>query len=81
MSIEKVQRVFREVFENPDLSIFPDMTAKDVEGWDSFNHINLIVALEEIFGVSFTTEEIGGMANVGDLVKLLQKKGHDDVVW
>lgn len=80
MSIEKIQRVFREVFENSDLSIFPDMTAKDVDGWDSFNHINLIVALEEAFGVSFTTEEIGGMTNVGDLVKLLQKKGHD-VSW
>jgi len=56
------------------------MTAKQVANWDSFNHINLIIALEEAFGISFATEEMAEMANVGDLIKILQKKGHD-VSW
>ena len=75
MSVEKVQEVFQEVFEDPELEIFPVMAAKDVDGWDSYNHINLIVAFEEKFEISFTTEEIGSMANVGDLVRLLSGKG------
>lgn len=51
------------------------MTAKDVQGWDSFNHINLIVALEEAFSIVFTSPEITSMQNVGDLVEILKTKG------
>jgi len=80
MSKEKIQNVFREVFEEPELEIFPEMTAKDVENWDSFNHINLIVGLETTFNISFTTEEMAGMENVGNLVSILQKKGIE-VSW
>ena len=80
MGVEKVQEVFQEVFGKRDLRIFPEMTAKQVANWDSFNHINLIIALEEAFGISFATEEMAEMANVGDLIKILQKKGHD-VSW
>ena len=75
MSVERVQKIFREAFERDDLEIFPAMTARDVEEWDSFNHINLIVALEEEFGLTFTTDEIAGMSNVGDLVEILQRHG------
>lgn len=75
MSLEQVQKIFREVFESPDLKINPALSAKDVNNWDSFNHINLVVALEEEFKIAFTTSELAAMANVGDLVKLLQKKG------
>ena len=77
MSMEKLTAVFQSVFEDDALVLTPDLAAKDVENWDSFNHINLIVELEEAFGVTFTTEEITGMQNVGDLVVLLNDKGHD----
>ena len=75
MSVEKVQKIFREVFERGDLEIFSAMTVRDVEEWDLFNHINLIVALEEEFGMTFTTDEIAGMSNVGDLVEILHRHG------
>lgn len=75
MSIEKLQGVFREVFDDGELAIVPEMTAQDVQEWDSFNHINLIVALEEAFSVVFSSEEIANMRNVGDLVERLQNKG------
>lgn len=76
MGVERVQEIFREVFGDGNLNIFPEMTAKHVANWDSFNHINLIIALEEAFGISFATEEMAEMANVGDLIKILRKKGH-----
>ncbi len=75
MSISKVQNIFQEIFEDPMLSIAPGMTAKDVVNWDSFNHINLILALEEAFTVRFTTAEMAQMSNVGELVVSLAKKG------
>jgi acyl carrier protein len=75
MNIDKLQGVFREVFEDSELAIVPEMTAQDVPEWDSFNHINLVVALEEAFSVVFSSDEIARMRNVGDLVERLQKKG------
>ncbi len=54
--------------------VFEAMTAKDVEGWDSLNHINLIVAVEKSFKVTFTTKEVNGMKNVGELMQLIQAK-------
>ncbi len=80
MNIEKLRDQFREVFEDETLEIYPEMTAADVENWDSFNHINLVVAIETAFDISFTTQEIGEMRNVGDLVTSLKAKGVD-VDW
>lgn len=80
MSIDRVRAVFRDVFDNPTMEIAPGLTAQDVDGWDSFNHINLVVALEDEFGLSFTTDQIAGMANVGDLVDVLNDLGQD-VSW
>lgn len=77
MGKDFLQNIFREVFDQDDLTLRPDLSAKDVPGWDSFNHINLIVALEEAYNLTFDTEEIAGMANVGDLVAVLRAKGID----
>ena len=80
MAVDEVQAVFREVFDRPDLEIFPEMSAKDVEHWDSFNHINLIIGLEEAFDLSFSTEEIASMACVNDLIMILRRRGRE-VCW
>jgi acyl carrier protein len=77
---DHVQQVFREVFEIEDLEIFPEMTAQDVEAWDSFNHLNLVLTLEERFNIQFSTQDMAAMANVGDLFSLLNKHGVD-VEW
>ncbi len=74
MLLQRVTGVFQEVFNDPKLVITEETNASHVRGWDSFAHINLIVALEEYFKVSFTTKEIGSLTCVGDLLKLLQKK-------
>ncbi|MGP0073343.1 MAG: acyl carrier protein [Bryobacteraceae bacterium] len=70
----RVTDTFRNVFGEPDLAIWDDMTAEDVEQWDSLTHINLIVALEREFRVKFTTGEVSKLKNVGDLVSLIQAK-------
>jgi len=70
----RILDIFREVFNNPDLEITDETTAADVKEWDSFNHLSLIMAIEDEFTVSFTTKEIGQAACVGDLVQVLEKK-------
>lgn len=71
---DTVTKVFREIFDDEDLIITPETNASTIADWDSYNHINLIVALETRFEVSFTTKEIGSMTCVGDLLSLLDDK-------
>ena len=70
----RVTGIFREVFDDDTLEIHDRLTAKDVEGWDSLNHINLIVAIERALKVKFTTREVGKLADVGELLALIRAK-------
>ena len=70
----KLSDIFRVLFNRPDLELTDDLTAKDVPGWDSFNHVNLIINIEEEFSVRISNDEVGGMQNVGNLKKLLASK-------
>jgi acyl carrier protein len=70
----QLTKIFRDVFDDESVVLRPDMTAKDVEAWDSFNHINLIVATESEFGVKFKTAEVESLKNVGHFVDLIQNK-------
>ncbi|WP_158804263.1 acyl carrier protein [Acidisoma sp. L85] len=69
--------VFNDVFLRDDLVLRPDMTAEDVPGWDSFRQIDIIMAVEQRFGVKLETREIDGLNNVGDLVNVLTTKTGD----
>ena len=73
-TLERIQSVFRDTFDDDALALRPEMTADDVEGWDSLMHINLIYAIEQEFKVRFTTAEVTSLKNVGDLITLVEKK-------
>ncbi len=66
--------VFRNTFFQPALEINEGMTASDVDGWDSLSHFNLVLAVEKEFGISVTTRDVRSMKNVGDLIRLIDKK-------
>lgn len=66
--------IFRDVFGDDDIVAKPELTAKDVPGWDSFNHINIIVAAEVRFGVKFKAAEIESLRNVGDFARLIGQR-------
>ncbi len=70
----KLTDLFRELFADDAIVLTPETTANDIEGWDSFNHISVIVAVETRFGVKMTTNEIERLANVGALVSAIQSK-------
>lgn len=69
-----LQKVFREVFDDDTIEIRSDMTAADIEDWDSLAHVELVVAVEKTFNIKFTTQEIKGLKNVGDFMNLINKK-------
>ena len=66
--------IFHDLFDDDTIVLNPGLTAADVPEWDSFNHINLIVAIEARFGIKFQTAELESMQTVGHLADLVQSK-------
>ena len=71
---QQLTEIFRDILDEDDLELRPGLTAADVPEWDSFNHINLIVAIESCFGIKFQTAELESMQTVGHLADLVQSK-------
>ena len=71
--LERLTPIFQEVF-NPNVVVIETLDASQVEEWDSLNHIALIIAIEEEFGLEFSTDEIAQMQKVGDLVDILVRR-------
>ena len=74
VGLEDIRHIFVDVLGEKGRTIAETTTATDVEGWDSFAHITIVVAVEEKYGVSFTTEELGQMTCVGDFITVLNGK-------
>ena len=70
----KLKFVFEKVFQEKDLTITREMTAEDIEEWDSLRHIQLINEVETAFGLKFRLREVLSMKNVGDLIDLIHAK-------
>jgi len=73
-TIDRLQEVFRDVFDDDELTITPETTADDVEDWDSLQHVTLVVNVEAAFGVKFSSLEVAGLKNVGQLIGLVESK-------
>ena len=72
----RLQEIFRDVFDDDEIEIFDEMTADDIEEWDSLTHIQLIVACEQEFDIKFQTAEVMGLKNVGEFIALTDRKIH-----
>jgi len=73
-NFEKLNQIFRMVFDDNEITIKPEMTANDIDGWDSLSHINLIVAVESAYGIKFSRKDVLSFKNIGDLYKCLESK-------
>lgn len=63
----KLEQVFREVLGDDELKLTGELSARDVESWDSLAHINLMFAIEEEFGLQFSDEQFTSFQSVGEL--------------
>ncbi len=72
-TINDLLPVFREVLEDDTITVDESSTAKDVPGWDSLNHIYIVVAIEKKFRVKFTSSQIQGWKCVGDILDDLNR--------
>jgi acyl carrier protein len=68
----RLAEIFEDVFDEDTIKVTPELSAKDVDGWDSLTHIRLLLTIERAFKIKFSTSEIGRLENVGDLVNLIK---------
>ena len=71
---ERLQEIFRDIFDDEELEIREEMSAKDIEDWDSLAQINLIIAIEKEFGVKFNLEDVSKLKNIGEMLGLISLK-------
>ena len=72
--LSMLTEVFRSVFEDDDLTISRATSAKDIANWDSVMHVSLIISVEKAFGIRFSSSEVAGLKDVGELVDLIDAK-------
>lgn len=72
--LSRVQRVFVDLFDDPGIVLDRDTTAADVDGWDSLATVELMIELEDEFGVRFATGEMTQMKNVGELLDRIARR-------
>jgi acyl carrier protein len=70
----RLSEIFRDVFDDDSIEVKPDLTANEVEGWDSLTHIRLMLTVEKTFKVKFSPSELANLKSVGDLVALIKKR-------
>ena len=72
--LTKLQPVLQEVFDEDDLIVTPQMTADDVDEWDSLSNVRLMISIEVEFGIKVKASEVANLSHVGLLVDLISKK-------
>jgi len=71
---QKLTGIFHDVFDDDSIVLTPELTAADVEGWDSLTHIRLILSVERAFKVRFNAAEVARLKNVGEFVESIKAK-------
>jgi acyl carrier protein len=74
MIYTKLTAIFHDVFDDESLVLRPDLTADDVDDWDSLSHLRMIMTVQSEFGIKLSASEIGQLKNVGDLATLIGAK-------
>jgi acyl carrier protein len=70
----RLTKIFEDVFDEDSIVVTSELSAKNVEAWDSLTHIRLMLTVEKAFKIKFSTSEVGQLQNVGELVRLIEGK-------
>lgn len=72
-TLEKIQPIFKDIFDDENLVVTEKTVAADVEDWDSFAQMQIVMGIEDMFGIKFSTDEVTEFKNVGDVIKAIER--------
>jgi acyl carrier protein len=70
----EVQNIFREVFDDDEMTVTLETGSKDIDGWDSVAQVKLVLAVEERFGFQFSEDEVSSIKTVGGFVEAIERR-------
>jgi len=73
--MNKLTKIFKDVYAEQDIQLRPELHIRELENWNSFNHISMMINLETTYGVIFSSGDIEKINTVGDLLSILKEKG------
>jgi acyl carrier protein len=71
MTIDDFRLLLEDVLDQSGLTLAPETTAKDIEGWDSLNHVRLLLRIEQRYGIDLPIGDIEDAKNVGELLAII----------
>ena len=72
---DRLSQTIAQVFGVAPESISDETSPKSVGGWDSFGHLNLVMALEDEFSIALSPEDAVAMRSVGEVRTVLRRAG------
>ncbi|MCL1830457.1 MAG: acyl carrier protein [Oscillospiraceae bacterium] len=72
--LDRVQNIFRDIFDDNDILITDETNATDIEDWESLEQINILVAIQKEFSIKFSIDDVEGLENVGQTIDLIEAK-------
>jgi acyl carrier protein len=69
--VDRLNHLFRDIFEDDDIAVTDATVAADIDGWDSLAHITLILGVEREFRIKMTAAEVGSLKNVGQMIDVI----------
>ncbi len=72
--LDKMKKIFADYFDDDNLNITRDTNANDIEDWDSIAQVGLILSIEKIFSIQFSSGEVENLQNIGEMVDLISAK-------
>lgn len=72
--LAELQPIFHDIFDDDSIVVTKETNAEMIEGWDSFAYVRLVVAIEKHFGIKFTLGELQGLKNVGEIIRVIERK-------
>jgi acyl carrier protein len=70
----ELTNIFKKVFNNPQIVLKDELTANDIEKWDSLTHMILISEIESLFQIKFKLKDLNKMNNVGKMIEIVSQK-------
>lgn len=72
--VDTLSGIFKTVFTDDSITLTDELSANEVERWDSLSHMILISEIEKSFSIKFKLKELNKMRNVGDMVNIIISK-------
>jgi acyl carrier protein len=72
--LNKIQSIISEVADDENVVLTEDSTPSDVDCWDSLTHFQLVIQLQQFYGIKVSMTELQSWTSVGNIINSIESK-------